>query len=226
MMLTATCPIYAQEETTELSPYGAYMGEGFSEKYWSEEYQKALAEKIEKMKNNVSPLTARSGDVILNTPQYQQENSYYCVPASVSIVIKYVTGNLYSQTDLANAMGTEPGVGTEFSNALPQLRGITGLDYELANTNQYDFYNNMVSDINGNCPVIYFVNQAYLYDDCQNAGHAIVGNGYGPNNIAWFWDVDGPHSTNNWYISASDMNAAMNGVTVLGQDYVGGCYIF
>ena len=50
MMLTATCPIYAQEETTELSPYGAYMGEGFSEKYWSEEYQKALAEKIEKMK--------------------------------------------------------------------------------------------------------------------------------------------------------------------------------
>lgn len=27
MMLTATCPIYAQEETTELSPYGRFSYE-------------------------------------------------------------------------------------------------------------------------------------------------------------------------------------------------------
>ena len=226
VMLATVCPVSAKEEKVELSPYGAYTSEGFSKRYWSEENQKALAEKIERINTKAAPLTTRSGNVILNTPQYIQENAYYCVPASVSVVIKYVTGHLYSQTDLANAMGTVIGVGTEFENALPQLRGITGLDYELANSNQYDFYSNMVNDINGNCPIIYFVNQAYLYDDGQNVGHAIVGNGYGSNNIAWFWDVDGTHSTTNWSISASDMNAAMNGVASLGPDFIGGCYIF
>lgn len=51
---------------------------------------------------------------------YQQETSYYCVPACVKSVLKYLTGTTYSQSSIANAMGTTTS-GTYSSKIAPYL---------------------------------------------------------------------------------------------------------
>lgn len=218
--LLNACPIFANdaEPTQDTAVDPVWISDETEQIYWSDEYQETLRNKVEKLQEQSAPKLTRAGDVVLNTPRYTQENGYYCLPASVQIVVKYTKGILYSQTDLANTMGTVTGVGTDFGNALVPVRNLTGLDYEIGNTNQYNFYNNMDADINGNCPVIYFVNEASLHDNGTNIGHTVVGNGYGNNATVWFWDVDPAFGYTNWYCSSSEMNSALQAE--------GGYYIF
>lgn len=55
-----------------------------------------------------------------NFPNFQQEQKYYCVPASVKSIISYINNNdLLSQDELANEMKTNDG--TLMENAIPIL---------------------------------------------------------------------------------------------------------
>lgn len=206
-----------EQPTSEERPMNGISPEG-EKQFWSAENQAKLARKIESLKPYMGEKTlTRSGDRILNVPRYVQENGYYCVPASAQILIQYVTGTKYSQTDLANAMGTNPSYGTYVDQAAPVIAQLTGAPYELGNNAQSNFYNNMVADINANYPVIYSVNSAVL-NDGPNVGHAVVGIGYGDNGMTWFWDVNGAKATDIWYCTADEMSNALNAN--------GGYYIF
>ncbi|MDD2591924.1 MAG: C39 family peptidase [Erysipelotrichaceae bacterium] len=57
---------------------------------------------------------------------YEQENNYYCGPASVKVVLNYLTGVAYSQQSLATAMGTTTN-GTTRSAIVNKLNSVVGL---------------------------------------------------------------------------------------------------
>lgn len=229
MCLTlAPATVLANEEPQETSPVTVDTSrtgiadrvvtpEGEQE-FWSEENLRKLDQKIEDLQNNYGnrPLT-RSGEVILNTPRYVQETNYYCVPACAQILIHYVKGILYSQTDLANAMGTTEGVGTYMDVAAGQIDALTHCNYALGNNSYSYFYPNMVADINGNFPVIYSVDPYVFGYGHGSYGHAVLGNGYADGETVWFYDV-WPGLNQPYYCPASEMSDALNGN--------GGYYIF
>lgn len=192
-------PALANESTENINA----IDEEGKEYYWSDEHQAKLREKINS--NDVMPMS--DGTKILSVPHYTQENSHYCAPASAQVIIKYVTGNYYSQYDLATRMKTS-NTGTYVNDFTPVLKSLTGADYEYTDTNQYYFYNNMVQDINANFPVVYDVDAYYFDIGYSHIGHMVVGNGYGPNNLCYYWDVNGPFA-DQWHISASEMQTAL-----------------
>ncbi|MDP4119601.1 MAG: C39 family peptidase [Bacillota bacterium] len=51
---------------------------------------------------------------------YQQENNYYCAPASVESVLEYDTGCYYTQSDIASDLGTTSS-GTDATKIAPYL---------------------------------------------------------------------------------------------------------
>ena len=53
------------------------------------------------MNNAVVPYSNSSNG--LSVPLYQQANSYYCGPASVQMVVKYITGVYIQQSTLASS---------------------------------------------------------------------------------------------------------------------------
>lgn len=193
--------------------------------FWTQENLSHLDQKIQMLQDQnaarIAPLSnslSNSGDIILDTPRYTQETSYYCVPASVQILVEYVTGVKYSQSDLANAMSTSYPVGTYIDYAQPVVASLTGASYEIGN-NQYSyFYNNMVADINADYPVIYWVNPSVFNNGSPDIGHAIVGNGYGNQGKVWFWDVNPSQAYDIWYCWDNEMSDALNAL--------GGYYLF
>ena len=173
--------------------------------YYSEEHQNNLKAKFEKM-NIIAP---RDATKLLSIPHYTQDNSTYCGPASAQVIIQYIAGQYIGQKTLADQMGT--GVnGTNVDSYTPILAAYTGLNYEFTNNNQYYFYNNMVQDINGNCPITYDVDPYYFDIGYSHMGHYVVGNGYGAGDICYYWDVNG-NFADQWHISASEMSQALNG---------------
>lgn len=219
-ILSSPVSLYAEETETDeqqevrmnsISPEG-------EKEFWSEENIAKLNRKIESMKPLANETaTTRAGDKILNVPKYTQENGYYCIPACAQIVIQYVRGIKYSQSDLAASMGTSPSYGTYVDSAAPVIAQLTGASYELGNNSQSYFYPNMVADINANYPVIYSVNSSVL-NGGPNVGHGVVGIGYGNGQTTWFWDVNPSMAVDIWYCTAGEMSSALNAN--------GGYYIF
>lgn len=66
---------------------------------------------------------------------YQQENNYYCVPACIKSVLKYLTGTTYSQSSIASAIGTTS-TGTSAVNIVPYLN--EKQDFYFARTTNFD----------------------------------------------------------------------------------------
>lgn len=200
-------PISADESTPDMNQAGSQNG--ISEEgllyYNSDEHQEALKEKISK----VSIKSPRAATKLLSTPQYTQEKSFYCGPASAQIIIQYLTGTKYSQDYLAGQMGTVDPKGTYIDALAPQLVRFTGLNYEVTNNYQYYFYNNMVQDINAGDPIVYDVDPYYFGVGYGHMGHFVVGNGYGTESMCYYWDVNG-NMADEWHISASEMSQALN----------------
>ena len=55
---------------------------------------------------------------------YQQEEAYYCAPACVKMMLKYLTGDAYAQESLATLMGTNEQSGTSAARIAPCLNSI------------------------------------------------------------------------------------------------------
>ncbi len=222
-ILFASTPIQANEfkndepiEMTQGANYSGISPEGEKE-FWSEENLRKLDEKIKNLQEqNAKRPVPYAGEVILNTPRYTQETNYYCVPACAQMLIEYVAGVKKSQSELAGMMNTAPSHGTYMDDAQPVIAQLTGANYELGNNTHSHYYANMVADINANYPVIYSVNPYIFGNGHGSYGHAVLGNGYAPNE-AWFWDPLASFASL-WHCSVDEMSRALN------QN--GGFYIF
>lgn len=203
-------PIYAldsnQKVTTDEKEMNGASDETM-EYYWSTEKQSRLEDKIKSTKNSV---TSKATSRQLDTPHYYQANEWFCGPASVQIVTRYVTGINYDQFDIAEDMGTTEAYGTDIGEIEKELIYLTGANYEMTNNSQYPFYQNMVQDINGDFPVIYNVDAYYLVNDyIGHGGHYIVGNGYDTNEGVYYYDPN-PPVAGDFLMTARGMSTAMD----------------
>lgn len=116
----------------------------------------------------------------LSVPLYKQENDYYCGPASAQMLLKYVKGTLYTQTNLGTAMGTTRASGTlvyKLANTLNSKLGTSSYEYVL--DSDYAFGNSLIYCIDKSKPIVCHVDTAALpvYNG-TSCGHYIVSIGY------------------------------------------------
>lgn len=97
LCMTYSLSVFAEEST--LNGFGNPTPEEL------EENDKIIALKEKAVRNNEINETVYS-NIMLSVPYYAQEYSYYCAPACVQMVIKYLTGTYYSQSTLASLLGT------------------------------------------------------------------------------------------------------------------------
>jgi len=157
----------------------------------------------------------------LSIPHYKQENSYYCAPTSVSIVLKFKTGTYYSQSSLAGSMGTNKG-GTYVYQVVNQLNSVLGAGtYSSYPVNSASLENAVYTGVNADYPVICNPRSGKLegYDDTDSAGHYAAAYKYqvgwsGTANYDYMWYFDsydnGSGAYGNHKISFSDMEDAIN----------------
>lgn len=202
-------PIIANENEKGDEPIGQINGiseEGL--KYMqSAEYKENIRLKKENAKA-MGLTTQRATTKKLTIDHYTQSGKYDCGPASAQIVIKYHTGTKYALSYLGGEMGTSD-KGTNVDSLTLVLVELSGKPYEFSSTINEPFYDNMVTDINGNAPVIYdvdahFLNTAYAED----TGHYVVGMGYGPGRTVYYYDVN-PGFDDEWAVSEADMERAL-----------------
>ena len=175
----------------------------------SEEYQKRIKKKTEWVESQLKISRFRSAGV-LGVPHYRQEQPTWCGPASMQMVVHYVTGTRYSQASLAGVLGTGAH-GTYIDVLANQLAAYTGLGYELGITSNGNFYNNVKADFDANYPVIYDVNASLLDPYYQGfTPHFVVGVGYDANGNLHYSD---PNKDRDYLrtVSQSTMIQALNG---------------
>lgn len=119
----------------------------------------------------------------LNVTRYKQETNWYCGPASAQMVIKYKTGNLYSQATLAseNYIGTDVDGGDSYVWKVTRtLQNLTGLNFEYSLVSQVNLGNSLVTDIDANCPLVLNPWSKDLpgFNSADAYGHYVVGTGY------------------------------------------------
>lgn len=111
---------------------------------------------------------------VLNVPTYKQEKSYWCGPACLQMVIKYVTGSLISQATLASEAGTTPTSGTYVYKMAETLRAhsVNSKYYSVYNV---DFDTTLRSSLDKGIPAIAHLCTRYLpaYNG-KNYGHYVV----------------------------------------------------
>ena len=116
---------------------------------------------------------------------YLQETNYWCGPATVKMVVKYVTGRVLSQGSLAREMGTSSNGGTRISESRAALRKYTRQDYD------YDRFSRKTvkSNIDRNHPVAAAFDCRYIRYAVNRDGrhstarHISPISGYTPNGI-------------------------------------------
>lgn len=175
----------------------------------SEEYKNKIKKKTEWVENQSKMSLFRSPGV-LGVPHYKQEQGTWCGPASMQMVVHYVTGTYYSQASLASVLGTGPN-GTYIDVLANQLHAYTGLAYEVGLTSQGNFYNNVKADFDANYPVVYDVDASYLDPFYQGfTPHFVVGVGYSSNGSLHYSD---PFKDSDYLrtVSQSTMIQALNG---------------
>lgn len=175
----------------------------------SEEYQKRIKKKTEWVESQLKISRFRSAGV-LGVPHYRQEQPTWCGPASMQMVVHYVTGTRYSQASLAGVLGTGAH-GTYIDALANQLAAYTGLGYELGITSNGNFYNNVKADFDANYPVIYDVDASVLDGIYSKpTPHFVVGVGYDANGNLHYSD---PNKDRDYLrtVSQSTMIQALNG---------------
>lgn len=133
---------------------------------------------IEAAKLTDSSYSIRAVSNFLTIPRYKQTNNYYCGPASVQMIAKYVSGNSYSQSQLASYMNTTSGNGTVVYEMANGLRYYAHSQYAFSNLSSTAL-SNIRTSINSGYPVVYHVMTGSLRANYPfNSGHFIVGYGY------------------------------------------------
>lgn len=131
------------------------------------------------MNNAVVPYSNSSNG--LSVPVYQQANSYYCGPASVQMVVKYITGVYIQQSTLASSMGTASNGGTYVYRVAQELNSRCGSGtYQYVHTSEASFSDSLIYSINKGRPIIAHVMTGGLpnYNYQSNSGHYIVVRAY------------------------------------------------
>ncbi|MDD3049107.1 MAG: C39 family peptidase [Bacilli bacterium] len=165
-----------------------------------------LSDNINKQENSYEELTK----VHLDVPQSVQENNYYCVPASLQMVLRY-HGIEKSQSQLAKDMHTDPITGTEYidlaniaNKYIFNNSNVTANDpgYHVQTLNRYDtnpeiakiFEQRVKTDISTNDPVFVAIDVNSLYPELSSGNHIIVLTGYTihtkTNEIAYYHYID------------------------------------
>lgn len=145
-----------------------------------------LNEKVEnffapKNQNDVSPMIAYPiiKSKTLDVPIYQQEERFYCGPASVQMVLSYFGKDL-TQDSLANTMKTNNDEGTyvyQIQNCLNSYLGAG--TYKYVSTSEMSFIKGMKYSIEKNDPVIcHIMTGALQIYQGRNTGHYVVVTGY------------------------------------------------
>lgn len=152
---------------------------------------------------------------------HQQENTYYCGPASTQMVYEGITGDTtHEQSWFANKLGTTS-KGTSSYQIATVLSDLTDKNYSVTNVktagqSEMDLYNNIACSLRLKCAVV--ANIAELPGKYTTSGHFIVIHGsfidaeYGESTI--YYTYTDPHYKSEYYgtfqLSGSSMYKAIN----------------
>lgn len=160
-----------------------------------EDYEEALSEFKKTYTGNSEDVTLASIiQKVLGVSTASQEQSYYCGPASAYMLLKYKgvtkkatdSSKLLSQYNLANDLGTNTSQQTSWPGTWKTtLTNWLGYTYYVTTSNptESNVWNNTVSNVDGNYPVIYDTvqNSTNGYLPGYSSGtiyHYICGDGY------------------------------------------------
>ena len=150
-----------------------------------------------------------SKKIVLPIKQSIQENSYYCGPAVVQMLLGYKGFNL-SQGDLAKKLNTHSITGTEYDDTAVVLNDYLfnkkeAMDYESGyhvqtiplNSNSTDiskkFASRVVQNINDDYPILVAVDLHSLYPNLPSVNHFLIVIGYAlsdESNVAFYYVID------------------------------------
>lgn len=153
ILISLQMSVIASADTVSLPDVDYLKDEAFLEYYnsLSAEEQALLCEKITEALEYAEepmPRAATLYSISDNYRLYRQERSYYCAPACVKSILKYITGDTFSQSDLAEEMYTTS-TGTPIMNVKTCLNNNQD-DYN------YNLWNTIDFDTTEMCTYIYF----------------------------------------------------------------------
>lgn len=178
IVLCMTCSLPAIAEESIMNGFGNPTPEDL------EENDRIITLKERESRNNdINEIVYTN--IMLPVPYYAQEYSYYCAPACVQMVIKYLTGTYYSQSILASLLGTTTS-GTYVymvAQVLNNLKTNDGYYYGYNTIYQKDIIYAFRYAISRGYPVIPNVltttlNNLYSLNNLSPSGHYIVVKGY------------------------------------------------
>lgn len=150
--------------------------------YFTPEYQEFLKSAEEESTGYVAQKKQLrvTDSKVLNVPLYQQENGHFCGPASVQMVISYLTGTKIEQETLKNDMGTDSS-GTMVYKIQQRLnQTVSSNTYNYFLPSDVTFSNRLVYSIEKNRPIVCHVVPSRLTSSSTSTstGHYLVATGY------------------------------------------------
>lgn len=176
-----TTNVYALENTNTLNDY-QLTNSGSKEDYLLN--QSLSAQRLNQISNNNS-IQPRTGSYISlefltgsSYPNYQQEKSYWCGPATIKQAVQWINGSSLSQQTYATSMGTNSTSGSyvyKMRNEMNLRQSSHSYVYTDASTltDKWDMWGMVTSDIRENeVPVIVhgLTGILYMYNG-RNLGH-------------------------------------------------------
>lgn len=136
-----------------------------------------IAETNDAIDNTYKPKSG--GTESLSVPLRQQQNDYYCGPASVQMVLAYF-GYFPTQDALANTMNTNSSDGTyvyQIANGINSFMG-SG-QYAYIHTSELSFSSKLLPSINAGYPIVCHTQTHKLpHYNGHSSGHYVVVTGY------------------------------------------------
>ncbi len=223
--------VYADEE--EIEDGDLSLEEGAEVYYMTDEEKVLLATKIHKA--NLHLLSSETSDsentrslieFSLSVPRYQQENGYYCGPATVKEILQYYNGSSLTQSQYASALGTTT-LGTDMPIITSVLNNnlssnISPYSYDDTWTSFSEWSTRVKYAIDTGHPVVVDINSSAGYASlpyASSTGHylAIIGYCYNPpfSSLSLVKVADPSSACNSYYsnqgslwYSASDLFSA------------------
>ena len=227
----ANCPFTQEEWDTVTSTLSeGQVAEMATEEYWEEQAQ---YEAEAKAAFELAQLLRDDRNHTLSVPLYQQENQYFCGPASIKMIMAYFDHNV-SQTSIANSVmndlsyNGEEVVGGYSDNAkmasyLKNNTGCTTYSTKWLSESGTPYYNMWYSIRQGR-PVIASVVQNKLPNNNGSSGdgHIIVVKGFyneGQPGMNGGYYYNDPHYNSNYYGSYSCTAQVMRDAIYENQKY-------
>lgn len=166
--------------------------------------------------NVLQPMSYDDGEYnTLSVSVFEQENGYYCGPATVKQVTHFIVGSSNSQSYYAGKLGTTTS-GTDMTVIKDYLRNNVKATYVYASIGAYDnWMNNVNYGMRNKMPAVLDINtnsvSAWPY---KTSGHFVNTSGYdtkyGPGAKVRITDPFGPGLGNRWYDARDVYNANNN----------------